>query len=635
MDEAATTVGDEGDLVVTARPQVGSAGGSDEARVDDAPRTPRTIAELPFYTSGRFPKPDLIGQCRGDEITYTSGRDLVAKVRDISLGLSALGMARGDVVAVVSESRPEWLFVDFAVLTAGAVTAPVYPTLSTEQVAFILADSGAAIVMVSTPTQFVKVVEALPQTPRVTTIVHIDPRPAVSTPAGIRVLSLAEVSAAGHDRIRAGWGVAREFEQTARAVRPEDLATIIYTSGTTAEPKGVMLTHGNLIANLTSVLTVLDLSDEDVALSFLPLCHGLERMVAYVYMMTGISVSFVESFDTIPRDLLRVRPTVMSGVPRVFEKLYARIFEKAREASPIRQRLFHWAVRVARRKGALEADRRPIPAALALAARLADRLVYAKIRAGIGGRLRYAVSGSAPLEPDLARFFLGIGLPLLEGYGLTETAPVISVMPIRRIKFGTVGPPIPGVEVRIADDGEVLARGPNIMAGYYKRPEETAAVLRDGWFHTGDIGSLDADGYLTITDRKKEVIVTSGGKKVAPQPIEQRLRADLLVAEAVVVGDRRHFPAAILVPDLAALAKVAGVSGAALVARLGDADIRARFQPAIDRANAPLAQFERVKKFALVAADLSQAGGLLTPSLKVKRRVFEERYQAEIDDLYR
>jgi long-chain acyl-CoA synthetase len=324
----------------------------------------------------------------------------------------------------------------------------------------------------------------------------------------------------------------------------------------------------------------------------------------------------------------------MSGVPRVFEKLYARIFEKASQAPAPRRAIFRWAVGVARAKGRLLSEQQPIPAWLAMQARLADRLVYSKIRAGIGGRLRYAVSGSAPLEPELARFFYGIGLPILEGYGLTETAPVISVMPISRIKFGTVGRPIPNVEVRIADDGEILARGPNVMLGYYQRPEETAAVLRDGWFHTGDIGALDAEGSLSITDRKKELLVTSGGKKIAPQPIEQRLRMHALVAEAVLVGDRRHFPAAVIVPDLTALGNALGVPPEDAARRLDSPDVLARYQAVVDAANATLAQFERVKKFALVATELTQANGLLTPSMKIKRRVFEERFRAVIEGLY-
>ena len=601
----------------------------------DGPATPATVAALPFYTGGRFPKPTLIGQCQNGEIVHTSGRDLVPIVRDLSLGLQALGMARGDRIAIVSESRPEWLFVDFAVLTAGAVTTPIYPTLSIEQIGFILRDSGASLAVVSNATQAAKVFATWPSVPALRTVVVIDPADVPQAPEELRVLSFADARALGHARIQGGWGIAREFQQTALAVRPDDLATIIYTSGTTGDPKGVMLTHANLIANLTGVLQMLDLSDEDVALSFLPLCHAFERIVSYVYMMTGISMIFAESLETIPRDLLLVRPTVMSGVPRVFEKLRARINEKAAAAPALRRRLFHWAVSVAIRRGTVLSSDAPMPASLRLATRIADRLVYSKIRQGIGGRLRYAVSGSAPLDPELARFFYGAGLPILEGYGLTETSPVLCVMPITRIRFGTVGPPLPNLELRIADDGEILARGPNVMRGYYNRPADTAEVLRDGWFHTGDIGSIDADGYLRITDRKKEVLVTSGGKKIAPQPIEQRLRAHALVSEAILVGDRRHFPAALLVPDFVALGTALGVSAGDARSRLDAPDVRARFQQVVDRVNADLAQFERVKKFVLIADEVSMASGLLTPSLKIKRRVVDERYRAEIDEIYR
>jgi long-chain acyl-CoA synthetase len=409
------------------------------AQDESASSAPGTIAQLPFFTSGRFPKPTLIGQCRGGDVVYTSGKDLLPLVRDLSLGLQAIGMAPGDRVAIVSESRPEWLFVDFAVVTAGAVTAPIYPTLSTEQIGFILRDSGATIAVVSTEAQLDKVAAALSTATAVHTLVLIDVNTA-SAPPGVRLVSLAEVSAMGHARIRAGWGVAREFHQAALAVKPEQLATIIYTSGTTAEPKGVMLTHANLIANLTGVLQMLDLSDEDVALSFLPLCHAFERIVSYVYMMTGVSMIFAESIETIGRDLLVVRPTVMSGVPRVFEKLRARINEKALAAPPLKRRLIQWASAVAIARGTCLSQGRALPLALRLSSRIADRLVFSSIRAAIGGRLRYAVSGSAPLDPQVALFFYGLGLPILEGYGLTETSPVLCVMPIGRIRFGTVGP---------------------------------------------------------------------------------------------------------------------------------------------------------------------------------------------------
>lgn len=592
---------------------------------------PRTIAQLPFFTSGRYPKPELIGQCRDGAVHWTSGKELLPKVRDISLGLTALGMQPGDRVAILSESRTEWLLADLAVLAAGAVTTPIYPTLTADQVAFILADCGASMVFVSTAVQFEKLQSVLDRTPSVRVVVTMEP---VVTGARVRTETLQAVAEAGHDVLRAGWGVAREFHDRAKRVRPADLATIIYTSGTTGEPKGVMLTHGNLVANIDGILQRLRLDDDDYALSFLPLCHAFERMVAYVYLTTGVSFAFAESIDTIARDLRLIRPTIMTGVPRVFEKLRARIFEKASQAPPLRRRVFHWAVAVAKRRGGILASRRPVPATLRLASAAADRLVFAKIREAVGGRLRFAVSGSAPLDPDLGAFFFGAGLPLLEGYGLTETSPALALMPLEHIRFGTVGPPLPNVELKIADDGEVLARGPNVMLGYYGRPDDTAAVMANGWFHTGDIGSLDEDGYLRLTDRKKELLVTSGGKNVAPQPIEQRLRQHVFVAEAILVGDRRHFPAALLQPDIGALASHWGISTEQARERLHLPDTLALFQAAVDRANEDLAQYERVKKFVLFTEELTIASGLLTPTMKVKRRVFEERYRVEIERMY-
>jgi long-chain acyl-CoA synthetase len=598
----------------------------------DIPTRPTTIALLPFFASGRFPRPDFVGQCRDGRVTFTSGGDLLPRVRDISLGLSALGMTRGSRVAILSESRPEWLFTDLAVAAGGGVTVPVYPTLSAEQIAFILRDCGASIVVVSTAAQLDKLRAVLADVPSVGTIVMIEPY-SLALPT-TRMVTLEVVSAMGHDRLRAGWGVAREFHEGARQISPDDLATIIYTSGTTAEPKGVMLTHGNLVANLEGVLAVLHLTDRDVALSFLPLCHGFERMVAYIYLTAGVSVAFAESIDTIPRDLQLVKPTVMSGVPRVFEKLRARIFERASQAPAPRRALFNWAVGVAMRRGALLAAQRPLPASLRLASAVSERLVFSKVRAGVGGRLRFAVSGSAPLDPTLATFFYGVGLPILEGYGLTETAPVLCVMPLEHVRFGTVGPPLPNVDLKLADDGEILARGPNVMLGYYNRPDDTAVVMADGWFHTGDIGSFDDVGFLRITDRKKEFIATSGGKKIAPQPIEQRLRQHRLVAEAVLVGDRRHFVGALILPDFVALGSLWGVSADEARRRLSSPETQALIQGAIDEANKDLAQFERVKKFVLLAEELTMANGMLTPTLKVKRRVFEDKYRSEIDAMY-
>src|SRR6185436_12872870 len=401
-----------------------------------------------------------------------------------------------------------------------------------------------------TRAQLEKVQEVRHQLPAIESVILIDQDPGESSPS---VLSFADVMQRGHARMVAEWGTAREFRDAARQVQPSDLATIIYTSGTTGEPKGVMLTHEALVANMLAGADALDVHQDDVALSFLPLSHAFERMVSYIYLLRGVTIVFAESFDTIGRDAALVKPTVFTGVPRVYEKMHGRIVEKGQAASTAKAALFRWAVNVAMARGrAALAGRRPSPL-LSLQSALADRLVFARIREGVGGRLRYLVSGSAPLGVPLAEFFHGVGLPIIEGYGLTETAPILTVNPPDAPRRGTVGKPLPLVELRIAADGEILARGPNLMTGYYNKSDATADVIKDGWFHTGDIGSIDADGYLAITDRKKDLLVTSGGKKIAPQPIEIILKQSPLVAEAVVLGDRQKYAAALIVPDFAAL----------------------------------------------------------------------------------
>ena len=603
---------------------------------------PTTIAELPFFAGGRFPKPDLLGRCEGDQIVKTSGRELIERVREIGLGFQSLGLAPADRVLLLSESRPEWLLVDFAILASGAVTVPTYPTLAAEQVGFIARDSGASLAVVSTVAQLEKIIAMAPTLPALRAIVamHVDPPDAtrLTTPA-LPVYTLHDIAERGHKAIQTGWGVAKEFQDRAKRVRPEDLATIIYTSGTTGEPKGVMLTHGNLVANLDGVVRIFKVDESDTALSLLPLCHAFERLVAYVYLSQGVSMIFAEMLETVGRDIKSVRPTVMTGVPRLYEKLHARIMASGREGSAVKRAIFSWAVGVADARGrAFAAGRAPSPW-LALQMRIADALVFQKIRAGLGGRFRFAVSGSAPLGETLGRFFYGIGLPLIEGYGLTETSPVLTVMPLEAIRFGTVGPPLPNVELKIAADGEILARGPNIMSSYYKRPEDTAAVLKDGWFYTGDIGQLDDRGYLRITDRKKELLVTSGGKKIAPAPIEGALRADPLVSEAVLVGEGRHFPAVLIVPDFAALAATLGVDKpadpAACAALVKRPEARAPYAELIEKVNSKLAQFERIKQFHLLSRDLTLDAGELTPTLKVKRRVIDAKYKTEIETMYR
>ncbi len=607
---------------------------ADTGRLD----LPATLALLPFFVSGRHPRPDLIGRSMPDGIEWTSGRDLLERVRDLSLGLGALGMTRGSRVALLAESRPEWLAVDFAVLAAGAATTPIYPTLAPEQVAYILRDCEAAIVVASTPAQLEKVLSIAGHVPTLRVVVTMDP-PAIQ-PEGdtVIVTTLTEVAARGRQRLLDGQGAARAFHDAARQVLPTDLATLIYTSGTTGEPKGVMLTHANLMANLRDICHVLALSDEDVALSFLPLCHTFERMVACVYLAFGTSVVFAESSDTIARDLLRVRPTVMTGVPRVFEKLQARIFEHGTRLTGARRALFGWAMTVARARGRRLPEGLALSPALRVQSWFAERLVFARVREGLGGRFRFLVSGSAALVEDVGRFFYGLGLPIIEGYGLTETSPVLTVTPIDRVRFGAVGVPLPSVRLKIAGDGEILAQGPNIMTGYFKRPGESAEVLRDGWFHTGDIGSIDAEGYLRITDRKKELLVTSGGKKIAPQPIEGLFRASALVSEAVVVGEGRHYPAVLLVPDFAALSHHLNVprptDPAAVAVLIARPDVVALYAALVDQVNSGLAQYERLKQFRLLPEEFSMATGELTPTFKVKRRVIDTKYRADIEAIY-
>ncbi len=597
----------------------------------------KTLAALPFHFVGRHPKDALMRRCRGDSVEELSTQELFDRIRDLSLGLGALGVEPGDRVAILSDSRPEWVIADLAALTAGAVTAPIYPTLPEAQVRYILADSGARVAVVADETQAAKVRAVWGELPALSTLVIMDPAAdaaGAGSASGREEASLAEVTDRGHRRLTAEDGLGREYKERAAAIAPDRLATIIYTSGTTGEPKGVMLTHANVASNIIDGGSVVLVHAEDHALSFLPLSHAFERMVMLLYLYRGATVTFAESLDTVARDLAAVKPTVMTGVPRVYEKFHARVHEAVAGAPAIRRRLFHWAVGAGLRRARAGLAGRSLSLAARLRHGLAERLVLSKIRERLGGRLRFVVSGSAPLSTPIAEFFFAIGIPVVEGYGLTETSPALTVNPLERPKLGTVGPAIRNVELKIADDGEVLARGPNIMRGYYGKPEATAEVLRDGWFCTGDIGSLDDDGYLTLLDRKKELIVTAGGKNVAPNPIEAELKRSPLVAEAVLVGDRRPYVSALLVPDFAALAARGAVEGASREEIVKRPDVVALFDDVVEKVNAGLARHEQIKRSALLPAEFGIASGELTPTLKVKRRVVAQRWSDAIERLY-
>jgi long-chain acyl-CoA synthetase len=594
----------------------------------------QTLAGWPFRLLQEFPKPDAICRCGERETRRRSSQQVFDEIRALSLGLRAIGLQAGDRVAIASESRPEWVISDLAILAAGSVTVPIYPTLSAPQMWFILNESEARIAIVSNGTQAAKIMEVDARSHSLRAVVVMDGE----APEGpFRVLSMEDVVAIGERALQVDPGAAAEYRDRAQAVDPDSLATIVYTSGTTGDPKGVMLTHRNIVSNVIATKGWIDLESTDRLLSFLPLSHVFERVVLFRCLYDGVSVYFAETMTSVARDLPRVQPTVMTGVPRAWEKFYASIQDGLDKLDGARKRLADWAIGIGYEHARLWLSGGEAPAVLRMKLAVADRLVFAKIRQRTGGRLRFLVSGSAPLSPKIAEFFFAINLPILEGYGLTESSPGISGNRLRAPRLGSVGQPLPGVEVRIGSDGEILVRGPNIMQGYYKRPEATAESLSGGWLHTGDIGELSADGYLTITDRKKDLIVTSGGKKIAPQPLENLLKSDPLVSEAVLIGEQRKFPAALLVPDFAKLeARLAAMKlrAASREELVRHPEVLRLYQEVLDRLNGSLAQFERVKRFALVPTEFTMERGELTPTMKVRRQVVEQRWRPLIDTIY-
>jgi len=551
------------------------------------------------------------------------------RVHHISVGLRELGIRPGDRVALLSENRPEWAMADYACLAAGGVDVPIYATLPAKQVEYIVRDAGAVAIFCSTADQFAKVREVRSALPALRHVVLFD-RDAKRDGA----IALAELEEQG----RAAVGKYPRYREEALALQPNALATLIYTSGTTGDPKGVMLTHNNIYSNVRAGLEVIPVSAGDEALSMLPLSHIFERMVAYTLFHAGVVINYAESFEAVAANLQEVKPTVVLSVPRLYEKVYARVLENAMSGSALKRKIFFWAKRVGEEWADHTLAGLPIPGGLALQKQLADRLVFSKLKQRTGGRVKFFISGGAPLAADIAKFFIGAGLPIAEGYGLTETSPVISINPLHKIKIGTVGRPVPGVQVKIAEDGEILAKGPNIMRGYYNKPEATAeAIDPDGWFHTGDIGALDADGYLTITDRKKDLIVTSGGKNIAPQPIENLVKTNKFLLNAVLLGDKRKYPIMLVVPNgdaLAAWARERNLTAASREELLALPDVRAKVEREVMGDLRDLAKFQMPKKFVIVPEDFTVDNGLLTPTLKVKRRVVEKRYADLIEKAY-
>jgi long-chain acyl-CoA synthetase len=590
-----------------------------------------TVCDIFYRSVDTYRKAEHLKHKREGAWRATSSEELRAAVEETSMGLRGLGVERGDKVAILSENRPEWAFADLATLCAGAADATVYPTLTAAQVQYILADSESKVVFVSNAVQAAKVAEVRARLPLVQHVVRFDP---ASIPGTI---SLDELRARGREALQADRDAVR---RRAGEVKRDDLATLIYTSGTTGDPKGVMLTHGNLLHNVLAAEKVFPMVNQEwTCLSFLPLCHSFERTAGHNFMLyAGVTIAYAESVERVPENMGEVRPHIMCSVPRLYEKMYARVNEKVASDPPLRQKIFRWAIGVGRETFAHTVARTEPGPLLKLKFALADKLVFSKIKARTGGRLQLFISGGAPLAREIAEFFGAAGMLVCEGYGLSETSPVITCNYPGRVKPGTVGLPLEHVEVKIAADGEILTRGPHVMKGYFRKPEATAeAIEKDGWFHTGDIGFVDADGCLVITDRKKDIIVTSGGKNIAPQPIENRLKTNKFLAEVVMIGNKRNFAAALVVPSFEALlawAKEKGMVAAGREELVRRPEVVEHYQRIIDGMTADLAQFEKIKKIALLPKELTQESGELTPTLKVKRRVVEERYKAMIDGMY-
>jgi long-chain acyl-CoA synthetase len=595
---------------------------------------PQTLPELFFNAIERFgTKEAALRYKDGGTWKGITHQELAKRVKHVALGLKELGLGPGDHVAILSANRPEWAIVDYGCLTARLADVPVYPTLPAAQVQYILDDSDSRAVFVENRQQYEKVTEIRDALPKLEYVIPFDVSEGMEGPGVISFREVMQRGAAAEDKYP-------DYREDALATEPTDLATLIYTSGTTGPPKGVMLTHRNFCSNVTDALKVLHIGPDDTCLSAAPLSHSFERMAGHYTMLhAGTTISYAESVEKIPEGLREVRPTIMIFVPRLYEKVYARVLENAMSGGALKRRIFFWARDRAEQWANLRLDHRPIPKGLAMQKAIADRLVFSKLRARTGGRIRFFVSGAAPLNAEIAKFFFAAGIPIVEGYGLTETTPVISANPLEAIRVGTVGPPIPNVEVKIAEDGEILARGPNIMQGYYKKPEDTSeAIDAEGWLHTGDIGELDEKGYIKITDRKKDLIVTAGGKKVAPQPIEGMLKTNKFVLNAVMVGNKRKFPSLLVVPEIEAVkawAEERNISSADAASLFAQPDVVAKIEREVMGSLRDLATFEMPKKIMLLEQDFTIEAGELTPTLKVKRSVVEEKYADRIEELYR
>ncbi|HTZ73315.1 MAG TPA: long-chain fatty acid--CoA ligase [Candidatus Aquilonibacter sp.] len=557
-----------------------------------------------------------------------SSAEMLRRVAGLSKCLFELGIKPGDRVAIFAPNCPEWHVADFAILGIGAASVPVYFNESPDRMTYILNDSGARIAITAGEMQARRLAECRP---RLTSLEHVISAGATEDLGGDALRYETLIASAGEKEIG-------EYRRRSAGVTSDQLATIIYTSGTTGEPKGVMLSHANLSSNAIESCEGLAYFSNDLALSFLPLAHVYERVDGYTDLFKGVGIAYVEQIESVPQALLEVHPTIAAAVPRFFEKMYANIVAKGRQETGLKRKIFEWALGVADKAEPWKAYGKDVSAGVRLQWMIANALVFSKIRQGLGGKIRLFVSGGAPLATEIAEFFWSINIPIYQGYGLTETSPVVAVNTPLANRVGTVGKPIPHVQVKIAEDGEILVKGSCVMQGYYRKPDQTREVFTpDGWFCTGDIGRLDSDGYLTITDRKKELLKTAAGKFVAPAPIENMLKASRYVTNALVVGDKRKFVSVLIVPNFGAIEAEANQSGRTFSAHsqmISDPWVRDLLTREIERLTEPLAQYEKPKRFALIEKDFTYADGELTYTLKMKRRIIEQRYQDVISRLY-
>jgi long-chain acyl-CoA synthetase len=557
-----------------------------------------------------------------------SSQEMLRRIAGLAKALAELGVKTGDRVAVFAPNCPEWHVADFAIMGLGAAGVPVYFNESLERLAYILNDSGSRVVITAGEQQARKISENRERFPGTEHVIAVAPPPDLRG----EILKFETLIAS------AGDAEVAEFRRRAGQVAPSGLATIIYTSGTTGEPKGVMLSHANLSSNALDSSASYEFKPGDCGLSFLPLAHVYERVVDYSYMFRGISVAYVEHIESVAQAILEVKPTTLAAVPRFFEKIYAGILEKGHKETGAKRKIFDWSLKVAQESVPWKAYGKPASPTLQWKWKVANKLVFTKIREGLGGRIRTLSSGGAPLAPELAEFFWALDLPVYQGYGLTETSPVVTASTPNAFKVGTVGRVIANVTVQIAEDGEILVKGPNVMQGYYRKPEETQKVFTPGgWFCTGDIGRIDEDGYLIITDRKKELLKTAAGKFVAPAPIENALKTSPYILNAIVVGDRRKFPALLVVPNFPTVESEAKRQNQELgtpTQMIHDSWVRNLISAEIERLTAPLAQYEKPKRFSMIERDFTYANGELTYTMKMKRRVIEQHYADVITQMY-